>query len=379
MKKIYLLFSAFAITSLAFGQANPNVSHTAQKRNVLIEEFTGVNCGFCPDGHKIVRLLEEADPTHVFPITIHSGGFATPGSGQLDFRTTYGNTADGMAYGSSHSYPAAMFNRHQFASVPALAVQQRAQFPAFKDSVKTKLNAYANVGVTAIVDASTRKMTVRCQVYYTGNATVTSNKLHIALVQSEIIGNQHNYGNPLYNLEMYTNTSTLTYRHQRALRTYLTGANGVTISGTNTASGKLKIDTTFTFNVPANFAYQTSAGLPVDLTKLALVAYVSETTKEVINVSGADVTVTTAVAEASKPENTISVFPNPASDYVTINTASKNANVQILNVLGETVYNNTQQNEITRVNTSGFDSGIYFVKVTVDNKSQTMKFVKTDN
>jgi hypothetical protein len=385
MKKIYLLLSLFGTASIAFAQIP--VSQTSQKRNILIEEFTGVNCGFCPDGHKIVRLMEEADPTHVFPITIHSGGFATPQSGQLDFRTTFGNTADAMAYYKtpgpiSYSYPAAMFNRHQFSSLSILAVQQRALFPNFKDSILALPNAYANVGVSATVDTLTRKMTVHCQVYYTGNSTVASNRLHIALLQSEIIGNQHNYGSSThpYNEEMYIDIPTLTYRHQRALRSYLTGANGILINGTLTASGMLKIDTTFTYDVPASIAYLTSPALPVNLSHLHLVAYLSQGSKEIINVSGTDVELSaTGISEKNKLESTITVFPNPSSDYITINTAYKNANIQILNVLGETIYNNIEKNEITKVNTSEYAPGIYFVKVTADNKSQTTKFVKSND
>ena len=59
MKKIVLsflgLFAAFAV-----GAQTPQfVSTEAANKNVVLEEFTGINCGFCPDGHKIVKEYEE--------------------------------------------------------------------------------------------------------------------------------------------------------------------------------------------------------------------------------------------------------------------------------------------------------------------------------
>ena len=44
----------------SFGQTF--VSTTPSNKNVILEEYTGTNCVFCPDGHKIAQQLVTANP-----------------------------------------------------------------------------------------------------------------------------------------------------------------------------------------------------------------------------------------------------------------------------------------------------------------------------
>ena len=50
MKRI-LLFTLTIGTLIASAQTF--VSTTPENKNVILEEFTGISCGFCPDGHLI--------------------------------------------------------------------------------------------------------------------------------------------------------------------------------------------------------------------------------------------------------------------------------------------------------------------------------------
>ncbi|MEP7264810.1 MAG: T9SS type A sorting domain-containing protein, partial [Bacteroidota bacterium] len=65
-------------------------------------------------------------------------------------------------------------------------------------------------------------------------------------------------------------------------------------------------------------------------------------------------------------DSKITLFPNPASDMITINNLSgaKITNVTITNALGQSVYNS--QNTISlneKINVSTFNSGVYSVKI----------------
>ena len=62
------------------------VSTKVEKRKVVLEEFTGIHCGYCPDGHKIANNLAKNNPGNVFLVNIHAGGYATPKSGEVDLR-----------------------------------------------------------------------------------------------------------------------------------------------------------------------------------------------------------------------------------------------------------------------------------------------------
>lgn len=56
MKNLYLLFVT-AILTCNFSIAQYQVSTDVQPKNILLEEFTGINCGNCPSAHKIAANL----------------------------------------------------------------------------------------------------------------------------------------------------------------------------------------------------------------------------------------------------------------------------------------------------------------------------------
>ena len=56
--------------------AQQYVSTEPQNRNVIIEEFTGRNCGYCPDGHRIANQIMANNPGRVWAVNIHSGDYS---------------------------------------------------------------------------------------------------------------------------------------------------------------------------------------------------------------------------------------------------------------------------------------------------------------
>ena len=100
-KKLLLLlfFTAFST------YAQTIVSTTQQNKKVILEEFTGVNCQYCPSGHAIANTIKNANPADVFLINIHVGTYATPGAGQPNFRTSFG-TAINKRYRKRSSFQA---------------------------------------------------------------------------------------------------------------------------------------------------------------------------------------------------------------------------------------------------------------------------------
>src|SRR5690606_33060545 len=103
-----LFFTMFALAS--FGQTI--VSTSPENKNVVLEEFTGIHCQFCPQGHAIAKAIQDGNPDDVSLINIHVGGYATPGSGEPDFRTPYGPAILGQT--GLTGYPGGTVNRHVF-------------------------------------------------------------------------------------------------------------------------------------------------------------------------------------------------------------------------------------------------------------------------
>lgn len=71
---------------------------------------------------------------------------------------------------------------------------------------------------------------------------------------------------------------------------------------------------------------------------------------------------------------TISVYPNPAQDFIIVGTnqALSTQHIEVYNCLGQKVLSSTE-NEI---NVSALESGVYFVRVTAEGKTVTKRFVK---
>jgi hypothetical protein len=105
MKKIIYALTIAASLALASCEENiptglvlsqPFVSHdseyvttiipTAQAKNVLIEEFTGVRCSNCPNGAIVLKNIQTANAPRVLVAKAHVGNYGIPIKTDLDLR-----------------------------------------------------------------------------------------------------------------------------------------------------------------------------------------------------------------------------------------------------------------------------------------------------
>ena len=93
--------------------AGYHVSTEVQHRHAVLEEFTGIHCVYCPQGHKIAASILEEHPDLVEVISVHYGSFAVSRyDDQPDFNTSAGDVI-GNYYGPS-SFPIGMVNRRKY-------------------------------------------------------------------------------------------------------------------------------------------------------------------------------------------------------------------------------------------------------------------------
>mgnify|MGYP002528049557 CR=1 FL=1 len=78
-------------------------------KNVVLEEFTGLHCVYCPDGHVIAQSIYNAYPQRVSLINVHVGSYAQPSFGEPDFRTVFGSSLS--AQSNLSGYPAGTINK----------------------------------------------------------------------------------------------------------------------------------------------------------------------------------------------------------------------------------------------------------------------------
>ena len=72
---------------------------------------------------------------------------------------------------------------------------------------------------------------------------------------------------------------------------------------------------------------------------------------------------------------TLSIYPNPADNNVTINTTNGTQSIEIYNAVGSRVMSITKPETTENIDVSKLNVGIYFVKIKGDNKTLTKKLV----
>lgn len=262
MKKILSLsilglFACFC----ANAQTPEFVSTEPANKNVIIEEITGINCSACPNGHRIVRELEEANPGRIFGINIHQGSYAAA------YTTQWGNAIANQT--GLTGYPAVTVNRHVFSGT--VTAVHPANCTPYVNDIKEQ-SSFVNVAAQATIDAETRTMTIDVEAYYTADAETGMNLLNVALLQDSIIGPQLGSAS---NPEQVTSDGQ--YIHMNMLRDLITGQWGDTIQ---VEEGVIPAGTlfqkTYTYQIPAAISNE-----PVKVTHLHLVVFVTKDKQEI--------------------------------------------------------------------------------------------------
>ena len=254
MKK--LIFAIMALMAFTFSlEAQVYVSTTPAKRNVILEEFTGRNCQYCPDGHAIANQISASNPGRFWAINVHAGSFAA--TSYPNFNTTDGTAIDNGF--SVDGYPAGVVNRSTATG------QSRSAWESLTNQ-QFNQNAECNVAGSVIVNPITRLATITVEVYYTGNSSVAENYLTVAMLQDSILGSQS--GGSTWNPGQMIGNQ---YVHMHVLRDVITSTWGDAISPTT--QGTL-ITKTYEYQIPMSIGNPN--GVDVNLNNIVFLAWVSE-------------------------------------------------------------------------------------------------------
>jgi hypothetical protein len=227
MKKIITLFGLVPVVA----SAQSLVYTTPENRTALLEEFTGIHCGYCPEGHAISAALEATLKDRYVAINVHAGGYAVPGTGEPDFRTPDGTAID--AFFTVSGYPAGAVNRHTFDGLDDLGRG------AWEGAVNEMLAlpSPVNVGVESSFNDGTNELTVHVVAYYTASSDAGNDFMSVAVKEDHLIGYQADY----------TNGEHQNYDHIAVLRDVITDTWGEDIG--SPAAGET-VERTYTYVVP---------------------------------------------------------------------------------------------------------------------------------
>lgn len=264
MRRITFILLAILLPFWITGQTI--VDTEPQNKSVVLEQYTGINCGFCPQGAQIAAQIYNANPDRVVLIAVHAGGFANPGAGQPDFRTPFGPGLLGQT--GITGFPAGTVNRHVFPGWGMSAGGTGMGRNHWTNAANQILGhpSYLNIAAEAEIDLQTRELTVYVEVYYTDDSPFDINKLNVALLQDKTYAFQAG--------------GSANYEHNNRLVHLLTGQWGDDIA--ETTQGKLTTKT-YTYTIPEHYNQ-----IPAELGNMRVAAFVAETTQEII--SGVQVT-----------------------------------------------------------------------------------------
>ena len=248
MKNTTFLFFALLACSLTL-KAQQFVSTMPSNRNVVLEEFTGRTCSYCPDGHVIANSIQADYPDRFWSVNIHSDGYNSLTS-YPNLNTDKGNQI--RAAFNAETFPRGVINR----STPGAISRD-----VWDSYVEAQMNqaAECNVGGKVMIDPETRVASILVEVYYTTNSLVNENYLTVVMLQDSIIGSQ-SYAQ--VNPEQWMGGDQ--YCHMHILRDVVTDVMGDAISPTT--QGALVVRS-YEYQIPETIGYPN--GVAVDQEVLA--------------------------------------------------------------------------------------------------------------
>lgn len=282
MRNILFIAAIMLLSSALFAQTF--VSTEVANKNVILEEYTGINCGNCPDGHKIANQIIAAHPGRAWAINIHQGYYSAN-----TYTTQWGNALANQT--GLTGYPSGTVNRHVFSgSATALG---RGSWNSAVNQILAQVSP-VNVAARATLDFNTRIMTIEVEAYYTANSSVPTNMLNVAILQNNILGPQSGASaNP-------AQVEGGQYRHMHMLRDLVTGQWGETID--TTTQGTF-VSRTYTYTVP-----QTISNEEMVLEDLEVIVFVAEGHQEILSGCQAEISYLNAAPKIAKVEL------NPSTD-----------------------------------------------------------------
>ncbi len=264
--------------------ANQNLAPTTPMNIVgVLEDFTGVRCGYCPDGHVRAKAIEDANPGKFIIIADHSGGYAAPAAGWANFTSSGGKAVHDQA--NPAGYPAGTINRMTCLSLgvnpmdPARSNMTMDRGQWVKAVAKViAMPSPVNIGAKAVYDAAAKELAITYELYYTADETVP-NSVNIAILQSNLFSKQSG-GTPDPNK----------YEQKHVLRELPLGDWGEVITSPTTKGSRVKYKTYY-YAVPdfyngSNAITGGGAGVAKDM---KVVIFVTRGKKEIISALKVDI------------------------------------------------------------------------------------------
>jgi thiol-disulfide isomerase/thioredoxin len=361
MKKITIFSVIMSIAMMAMAQA--------PVKKVVVEEFTGAWCGYCPEGAVFLRNLVASQAPNVIAIAVHQGD-------PLEF--TDGTTLM-SAYGIG-SFPSGQVDRQKVNSYSTIVIN-RGQWDAGAIA-QLATTTKVSVGIKNIVfDTTTRQLDVDVVATFV-DTLYGQKRINLEITEDSIpapVGGpleQHNY------IATYGASIIDGWYHNHVFRATL---------GTNWGESGIIPDAVVPYiDYTKHYTYTVPAGW--NFNQLSLVATVNHygvavANRDIINCEEAKLYQPARVGiENTASVSDVQLFPNPTTDFAQIQFNLKNAgtvDMKVYDLLGNAVaspIHNFYNGGIHTINYNVKDdagnklsTGVYMVTLTMNGQTITRR------
>ena len=321
--------------SLASNEASVNIPGGVDRDYVLVEEFTEVNCYYCPGAAMGIDDMV-ANGDKIAPVAYHtqwqgSDEFYLP---VVDTRVGYYNVGGTPTVEMDGSF-------HEWVGGDHTQSLYGAYQPSYEERIVHKALYTITPEVVAI---GNNEYTVNVKInqfsdYFPGNKS-----LFVAITETDIP-------------RSWQGLTKVNF----ALRKMIPGSTGETVSF---ASAEDSVE----------FSYNFSADSTWNLANCDVVIFLQDNgTKEVLQTTKLALPVTNAVSYKNK--NDFRIYPNPAENEFVITNAS-GCTYKISNLIGVKVKEGKVKSNLQLVNIKDLKPGVYFVELSKGNESHTIKLLK---
>ncbi len=325
----------------------PVFSNKAVERNaILVEQFTGQGCGYCPDGAKALKAAIDGmqDPEKVIWVAHHSG--YSPDDFTLNESL---NIASDLGVRGA---PSCAVDRMPVEYMPGTA--ELVWHPAY--STTPLLEGLLDVPGLATIDLSytyneeTRKLSVTVK----GNSLMSTAYITVLVKQDGIVARQSNGGN--------------NYQHNNAPRVFLTKSSRGDLL---TLGENGEYEVSYEWEVPGKVDKFACAG---NMTVVAFVhgSITSASQRMVYNADHASFNVENIVAVDYTYANDMCIYPNPATDVLFVDGMNAGDVVKVYTIDGLLVKEQQMGSAEASINVNDLSAGTYFLQV----NEKVVKFIK---
>lgn len=353
-----LLYAPNGVDSTVAGSGNFSSSTIVYnpadtvKRTTVLEQFTGSQCGWCPGGHDRIAQALRNHPNVIW--MAHHAGF------NQDALSNANSTALTWFFNDPQGTfaPAYMIDRTRMVASypgPVIGVSSDINYIDATISYGESVPCFVSINTSGVsYDMSTRKVSGNITGNFKTAVYGANTRINVYVVEDTLYMDQTDYSTG--------STRTIKdYMHNNTCRGAITGNWGEAITPASDGS----------------FSYAVDYTLPEK--------HKSWRTRLVVLVSNYDASDAnnSVVLNAAKTANfpgtyvginevsanvALSVYPNPAADYVNVEANENIRSIRVVNTLGQTVYSNGNvNNENVKLNTANYANGIYVITVATDN------------